>query len=98
MGDHEDLERRVNLAAQVARLEERSVNTQDQLARIERLLSQQSVSMEKMMGEFTQKIDGLEEKISPMKDQINYWRGAIWIIAAVLAVAIGIVTKVLLGA
>ena len=98
MGESEDTERRVAQAAQMARFEEKLLNNQEQLARIEKILGQQAVSMEKMVGEVTQKIDGLKEDISPMKDQINFWRGAVWILSAVVAASIGIVTKVLLGA
>lgn len=108
MGDSEETERRQAMAERLARLEERSVNNQEQLARIERLLGQQGAAMEKMMGQFTQKIDDLEDsietkvdsldkKIDPLQGQINYWRGALWIIGGLTVIALGILTKILFG-
>lgn len=97
MGEQDETERRIAMAERLVRLEVSTVNQQEQLTRIERLIGQQGTAMEKMMGEFTQKIDGLEtsieEKIDPLKEQVNYWRGALWIVSSVVVVLVGIVLK-----
>lgn len=101
MGDVEETERRVAMAERLVRVEVTLVNQHEQLTRIERLLGQQATSMEKMMGEFTQKIDNLEtsieEKIDPLKEQVSYWKGALWILGGVVLIVVGVVLKLWLG-
>lgn len=80
-------ERRTDLAYKVATLEERSINTQKQLERIEKLLTQHTVHEEKMIASFTKSVQDLattiDTKIEPIKEVVDRWK---WVLGAVIAI------------
>ena len=59
----EEAERRIDLAAKIAMLEERSISLQKQLDRIESINTQSVVHQEEMISEFTKSIQELGKSI-----------------------------------
>jgi hypothetical protein len=91
----EEAERRIDLAAKIAMLEERSISLQKQLDRIESINAQSVVHQEEMISEFTKSIQELgksidvkiTESVTPLREQLNKYKLAIgWITGGCSAV------------
>lgn len=90
----DEVERRAELAAKVAQLEERSLNAQKQLDRIEETLIEHANDEEDILRDINKSLidfkDKIEEKISeavsPIRDDLIRYKGIIGFATASLSV------------